>query len=298
MTDIPSSPIEFIETVLHDPETGKPFVLLPAERDFLAHAFALDPDGRLLYPEQVFGAPKKSGKTGFAALHMLTTILLFGGAFAEGYALANDQEQALGRVFQAMRRIVEASPLLRQRGQVRGEPDRVPRARRHHLRHRQRLCRRRGRQPDDLALSTSYGRYTSEASRRLWDEMVPPPTRKIACRLTVTYAGFTGESVLLEELHKRGFALPEVGSKPARWRWPAVRLASRADRPVADRGLAGGDAPHAAAECLRAHDHQRVRQRRVRASSIWQPGTRASSLRSRRCWRTSQLHVWVGVDAR
>jgi hypothetical protein len=38
-------------------------------------------------PELVFGVPKKSGKTGFAALHMLTTILLFGGAFGEGYAL-------------------------------------------------------------------------------------------------------------------------------------------------------------------------------------------------------------------
>ena len=63
----------------------------------------------MLYPEQVFGAPKKSGKTGFAALHMLTTILLFGGRFAEGYALANDFEQAQSRVFQAIRRIVEAS---------------------------------------------------------------------------------------------------------------------------------------------------------------------------------------------
>src|ERR1700686_4206027 len=46
--------------------------------------------------------------------------------------------------------------------------------------------------------------YTSERSHRLWDEMVPPPTRKIACRLTVTYAGFEGESELLEGLHKRG----------------------------------------------------------------------------------------------
>jgi hypothetical protein len=52
--------------------------------------------------------------------------------------------------------------------------------------------------------------YTSERSRRLWDEMVPPPTRKIACRLTVSYAGFSNESVLLEELHNRGMALPEV----------------------------------------------------------------------------------------
>src|SRR5262245_33131965 len=40
--------------------------------------------------------------------------------------------------------------------------------------------------------------YTSEGARRLWDEMVPVPTRKVSGRLTVTYAGFEGESVLLE----------------------------------------------------------------------------------------------------
>jgi len=32
-------PIEFIETCLFDPETGRPFELLPAERAFLEHAF-------------------------------------------------------------------------------------------------------------------------------------------------------------------------------------------------------------------------------------------------------------------
>ena len=38
--------------------------------------------------------------------------------------------------------------------------------------------------------------FTSERSRRLWDELVPPPTRQIACRLTTTYAGYEGESLL------------------------------------------------------------------------------------------------------
>lgn len=41
--------------------------------------------------------------------------------------------------------------------------------------------------------------------------MVPPPTRRVACRLTVTYAGFEGESDLLEDLHKEGRAGEEVG---------------------------------------------------------------------------------------
>ena len=38
----------------------------------------------------------------------------------------------------------------------------------------------------------------------------PAPTRKIACRLTVTYAGFEGESQLLEGLYKRGKQLPVI----------------------------------------------------------------------------------------
>ena len=63
-----SNPISFIETVLHDPETKKPFKLLPAERAFLEHAFKRDDDGRLLYPEQTLQLPQeKSGKTTFAA---------------------------------------------------------------------------------------------------------------------------------------------------------------------------------------------------------------------------------------
>ena len=40
---------------------------------------------------------------------------------------------------------------------------------------------------------------------------MPSPARKISCRLTVTYAGFAGESALLEDLYKRGMAQPEVG---------------------------------------------------------------------------------------
>jgi phage terminase large subunit-like protein len=53
--------------------------------------------------------------------------------------------------------------------------------------------------------------YTSERSRRLFDEMNVPPTRKIAARLTVSYAGYQGESVLLEELYKRGLEQPKLG---------------------------------------------------------------------------------------
>jgi len=206
-----SDPVQFIETVLHDPETGKPFKLLPAERDFLAHAFKLDASGRLLYPEQCYAAPKKSGKTAFAALHMLATVLLFGGRFAEGYCIANDLEQAASRVFQAAKRIVEASPLLKREAKI--TADRILFPAFHGAMISAVACDytgAAGANPVISCFDELWG-FVSENSRRLWDEMIPPPTRKIACRLTVTYAGFSGESVLLEELNRRGLAQPEVG---------------------------------------------------------------------------------------
>ena len=85
-----ADPTAFIRDVLRDPETGRPFELFDAQRQFLGPAFTRKDDGRLLYPEQVFGAIKKSGKSMTAAMHMLTMTLVHGGRFAEGYAVAND----------------------------------------------------------------------------------------------------------------------------------------------------------------------------------------------------------------
>ena len=72
-------PASFIEQVMVDPETGLPFRLLPAERAFIAHAFRTNDAGRLKYPEQLYSCPKKSGKTAFAGMQVLTTVLIFGG---------------------------------------------------------------------------------------------------------------------------------------------------------------------------------------------------------------------------
>ena len=79
-------PCTFIEQNLYDPETGKPFKLLPAERDFIKHAFKTDDIGRLLYQDQAYCAPKKSGKTGFGVLHLLTTTLFLVAASPKGIA--------------------------------------------------------------------------------------------------------------------------------------------------------------------------------------------------------------------
>ena len=110
--------VAFIENTLIDPETRLPFALTTAERTFVKHAFKLTSDGRLLYPELVFSGPKKSGKTAFAAMLLIYIVRVLGGRYSEGYACANDYEQAQGRVFTAAGRIIEASPLLAQDARV------------------------------------------------------------------------------------------------------------------------------------------------------------------------------------
>lgn len=207
----PTDPVTFIERTLIDPETGESFVLNDAERRFLRHAFERDGDGRLAYPELVYSAPKKSGKTGFAAMVMLYVVLVLGGRYAEGYAVANDLEQARGRVFQAVQRIVECSPVLAREAKVTPSSARIDFPNGATIQAiASDYAGAAGANPTITVFDELWA-YTSEASRRLWDEMVPPPTRQVACRLTVTYAGFEGESVLLEELHARGTAGERIG---------------------------------------------------------------------------------------
>jgi hypothetical protein len=205
-----SAPAAFVEECLCDPETGQPYRLLPAERAFLDHAFRTGDDGRLLYPEQIYSCGKKGGKTHFNAMHLLTTVLLFGGRNAEATICANDLEQSIGRVFQAVKSIVEASPLLKSEAKITQDRITFPSIGATITAVASDFAGAAGGNANVASFDEAWA-YTSERSRRLWDEMVPPPTRKIALRLTTTYAGFEGESTLLEELLKRGTAQPLVG---------------------------------------------------------------------------------------
>ena len=202
-----ADPIAFIEQVLIDPNTKKPFVLLNAEREFLKHAFATDADGRLLYPEQVYACPKKSGKTTFAAIYVIAIVLLFGGAYPEAICAANDFEQSVGRVFAAIRRIIECSPLLRAGAKI--TTDKITIAGAVIIAIPSNYASAAG-SNQVVAVFDELWAYGSERLRRLFDELVPPPTRRIACRLTVTYAGFEGESTLLQELYNRGLQQSQV----------------------------------------------------------------------------------------
>src|SRR5215469_2960460 len=202
-------PVSFIESGLHNPETGQLFVLTDAEKLFVRHALKLTPDGRLQYPELLFSGPKKSGKTAFGAMLVIYVIVALGSRYAEGYCAANDFEQSQGRVFQAICRILHASPPFADDVAITASKIVFTSTGSTITALANDYTGSAGANPTITVFDELWG-YQSERSHRLFDEMVPPPTRKIACRLTVTYAGFEGESKLLETLHKRGLAGEQI----------------------------------------------------------------------------------------
>ncbi len=206
-----SDPIAFIEECLVNPETGKPFALFEAERTFLLMALMIAADGRLLYPELVYAAIKKSGKTTFAAIFVVTLIVLFGERYAEAYCVANDYDQAQGRVFEICRRMVESSPLLRREAKATGERIVFAATGATITALASDYASAAGGHPSIAVFDELWG-YTSERARRMWDELVPVPSRRISCRLVVSHAGFENESELLHELYARGLKQPRVGT--------------------------------------------------------------------------------------
>jgi phage terminase large subunit-like protein len=201
--------------LLRDPETGKPFELYPAQVRFLREGFTPGRDGGLPFSELVYSCPKKSGKTATAAMATLYVVLCLGGPYAEAYCVADDFEQAQGRVFQAIARIIEASPLLCGIAKVTANRIEFTGTGATITAIASDYAGTAGSNPTITVFDELWG-YISESSRRLWDEMVPVPTRKVSARLTVTYAGFEGESTLLEDLYKRGVGGEEIA--PALYR--------------------------------------------------------------------------------
>jgi hypothetical protein len=140
---------------------------------------------------------------------VLYLIVCLGGRYAEAYCVANDQEQASSRVFQAIVRIIEASPLLRGTAKLTANKVEFVSTGSTITALASDYAGAAGGNPTITVFDELWA-YTSERAQRLFDELVPVPTRKISARLTVTYAGFEGESSLLEGLYRRGLEGEEI----------------------------------------------------------------------------------------
>jgi phage terminase large subunit-like protein len=288
-------PVAFVQEVLIDPETGRPFRLYPVQERFLREALKRGPDGRLLYPELVFSAPKKSGKTGFAAMIVLYMIVAIGGPYAEGYCVANDFEQAQARVFQAIRRIIQASPMLRSSAKITANRIEFRSTGATITAIAKDYAGAAGANPTIVVFDELWA-YSSEFAHRLWDELVPVPTRMLSLRLTVTYAGFEGESRVLQELYHRGIRGEIV--EPALYRQPGL-LMFWSHEPVAPWQTTAW--LEQMGQQLRANAYLRLIENRWVSSESsfvdlawWDACVEPEA---RPVITDKQLAVWVGVDA-
>ena len=253
-----SNPISFIETVLYDPETKRPFKLLPAERAFLEHAFKLDDSGHLLYPEQLYSCPKKSGKTTFAGIHALATLLLFGGSYPEATICANDQEQSVGRVFTMIRRIIESSPLLKREAKITQDRITFPAFDVTITAIPSNFATAAGGN-QNISVFDELWAFTSERSRRLWDELVPPPDPPDRMSFDDDVRRLRGRVVVVAGSVPARAAAATDRRRSSCWRRHLDVLEPLSGRALARRAVAGGDAPDAASERLSALGAQRVR---------------------------------------
>lgn len=205
-TEVLLDPIAWIHRYLIHSETGMPFVLYPAEELFLREALTPDPNTlKLKYDEVIFSAPKKSGKTALAAMALLYVIIALGGDRAEGYIVSNSREQAADRIFADCTSSIKASPELAEIANPRNDLIEFPEGDKFIKTVTTEAKSAAGPRPTIVVGDEIWG-FTSEASKRLWDEMAPTPTVPVSLRLITTYAGFAGESELLEGYYQRIFA--------------------------------------------------------------------------------------------
>lgn len=211
---LPAVPVcDWIETNCFDPSTvnlatwdyqqGRLLRLEDYQRRILTHVLTPRPDGRFPYRTVVFSQIKKSGKTTLAS-----AVGAWWGSEVDAPNLilccANDHEQASGRIFGGM-----APTVYRLAGEFPIAKTAMPEVR---LRNGTVIKAI----PNSYAgeSGANYGltmwselwSYTSERSRRLWDELIPVLTRKNSLRWVETYAGFEDESDILKELFLKVFA--------------------------------------------------------------------------------------------
>ena len=203
--------------------------------------------------------------------------------------------EAAGRVFQAIARIIEASPALAGDAKITSDKITFRTTGGTITAIASDFAGAAGANPTITVFDELWG-VTTERGHRLWDEMVPPPTRQIACRLTTTYAGFEGESQLLEQLYNRGHGGGGDCTRP---------MAPARDVDVLDEPLHGPLADPEWAEQmrqqLRPSAYLRLIENRWVSSELsfidmeWWDACVAPAARP--VLRDPRLPVWVGVDA-
>lgn len=203
--------VRWAETNFYIPRTEEPVVFMPHQKCIYRLAYTRDPNtGRFPYQTQILSTVKQSGKStgaGIVTRWMAETETRFGELFCVG----NDQDQAKDRSFREIRWSIELAPGYNQARHI------LPK--RWNLRNAlTSACLATGSEIKAIAVDsrgsaggkpalsvwTELWGFTSLEAKRFWDEMTPVPTVPDSLRLVETYAGYDGESELLQGLYDAG----------------------------------------------------------------------------------------------
>lgn len=225
--------VEFLERDYLIPETGEPIVLAPHQKAVLNYAFQRDENGRFKFTTVLIGQPKKSGKSALSGGIGRWASETWGN-YGEVYYMGNDAEQAKERGFRAHKVSLQLHPSYNKRKDyLEG---------RWLCKQESMMCLSTGTQVK--AVSCDYAGeaganpiltiweelwgFIHKDALRFWAELAPSPTRLNSMRLVVTYAGYEGESTLLEGLY--GAAVKE-GRQLTAGELGAVGAFAEAQRP-------------------------------------------------------------------
>lgn len=193
-----SDPVAFLETFVYDPESGRLLVLEDEQKVAIRHLTRRDEDGNFLYSTLIYSAPKKSGKTTVSA----GLILWHAWQVDRGqtYVIGNDLKQADNRLFRVIEYTVTHHPIMRRFASIKnynikldngttiealpidpeGEAGAIPTA---------------------ICFTEMWG-FKGRKAELMWTELALSPTKKgQSFKLIETYAGHSGESVVLERLY-------------------------------------------------------------------------------------------------
>lgn len=208
---IGDDPVTFLETEMYLADTGAPLVLHDEQKRVLREMFRRDERG-FAYSTMLYSSIKKSAKTTIAGGMALWQA--FRVPHGEIYVIGNDQKQADSRMAQVIRECIKLNPRM-QGIKLPVSTYRI------HLPNGTRIetipvdpSGEAGMNPTGLFWTEAWG-AKGKAHELLWTEAQLSPTRlHNSFRMVESYAGHTGESLMLERLYESivrdGTPLPHI----------------------------------------------------------------------------------------
>jgi len=196
-------PVDWIQSEFYIPELSGPIVLHPYQIAALNEAYRTDADGKFVYSVVVWSDIKKSAKSSIAAAVALERARR--ANYGSIKIVANDLKQADSRVAFYARRAMELNTKEFQTWKVNPSGYNIKTPTHTTIEAIPVDPKGEAGGNDDLIIFSELWAANQTAAQRMWTEMTLSPTKYgYSQRWVETYAGFSGESPLLEQLYEAG----------------------------------------------------------------------------------------------